>query len=279
MGETSQQEFSSALLRKNNKIRVGICGNGMVGSAMFHLFPEAKIWDLDSTKSNCHRDDLNTCDIVFLCVPTDGTDEGYNYKPLEKTLEWLEVPIIVIKSTVEPGTTERLRKQYNKNIIFNPEFLRENTRFKDVENESRIIIGCEDIDTFKALRALYMTKYDHDNVLMVKTSPRVAEMCKIVNNSYFAAKVTFCNEINAICEKLGIDYEELRQIWLLEPRVGVNHTLISEEGGFGGYCLPKDLRALINTSKKKDYEPEFLKEIWNSNVKFREEFRGMEYGK
>lgn len=270
-------ELTSEKTRKEYKYIVGIVGNGMVGSAMAHLFPEALVWDLDPEKSNCLQHQINGCDIVFLCVPTDGTDDGYNYGPIEKTLEWLDVPLIVIKSTVEPGTTDRLREKFNKNIIFNPEFLRENTRFQDVENESRIIIGCHDTNTFKKLRALYMTKYDHDKVLMVKTSPKVAEMDKIVNNTGFADKVTLCNEIESICNIIGIDYEELRQIWLLEPRMTPNHTLVSEEGGFGGYCLPKDLRALIHTAEENGYNPTFLKEIWNSNCRFRNEFRGMEY--
>jgi malate/lactate dehydrogenase len=76
-------------------MKVGIVGNGMVGSAMAHLFPEALIWDIDPERTNSSKEEINKCDVAFVCVPTDGNDAGYDYGPLEKTIDWLESKIIV----------------------------------------------------------------------------------------------------------------------------------------------------------------------------------------
>jgi len=259
-------------------MNVCIIGGGMVGSAMQHIFPDALVYDIDTKKKTAGKDKINKeCDVSFICVPTNGTEDGsFDYKALEDTIKWINTPIIVIKSTIQPGTTERLISKYHKNIVFNPEFLREQNRFQDVENESRILIGTIDKSTFEALRDLYLTVYDHDKVDILQIPPKMAEYVKLVNNSYFASKVTFCNEIKRIIENDNIDYEDFRRIWLLEPRIGKNHTLVTKEGGFGGYCLPKDIRALIDIAN--NYDAKFLKNIWDRNCENRPfEFKDKEY--
>lgn len=232
------------------KDQVGIIGNGMVGSAMKHIFKDALIYDVNIAKANATKEDINEkCKFAFICVPTDGQEDGtYDYKPLEETIKWLDVPYIIIKSTVQPGITYKYGADFKKDISFNPEFLREQTRFKDIENEKRIVIGTHSNSTFDEIRDLYLTVYDHDKVDIIRTTPIIAEFVKLINNSYFASKVTFCNEVEKILKAYNIDYEDFRRVWLLEPRIGKNHTLVTKDGGFSGYCLPKDLRALDRKS-------------------------------
>lgn len=258
-------------------MKIGIVGNGMVGSAMAHLFPEALVYDIDPKKTSAKREEINLCGIVFICVPTDGNSVGYDYGPLEETISWVEAPIIVIKSTVQPGITELLTKKTGKIIVFNPEFLKEKTRLEDIENENRVIIGTNNKDAFADVKGAYLTKYDEKKVKIIMTSPKIAELVKIVNNAYLATKVTFCNEIKELADRLGIDYLQFRDIWLLDPRVGESHTEVTNEGGFGGHCLPKDLRALIKTYEDIDSESAFFKEVWDTNCKHRKEFQGKEY--
>lgn len=267
------------LKKSKNEKMVGVVGNGMVGGAIAHLFPEAKIYDIDPKRSNSPKEEINKCEFVFVCVPTDGSDNGYDYTPLNEAIEWVAAPNIIIKSTIEPGTTEALIKKTGKNIIFNPEFLRQKHRFEDIENETRIIIGTENEKAFENLKKLYLTRYNKTKINIIKTSPRIAEFVKIVNNSYLATKVIFCNEIKQILDRASIDYEEFREIWLLDQRIGESHTVVIPEGGFSGYCFPKDERALVNTAKRLGYDAKFLKEVWNSNCRFRDDFKGKEYKK
>jgi len=95
------------------------------------------------------------------------------------------------------------------------------------------------------------------------------EMVKLMVNAFLSTKVTFCNEMNAICEATGTSYDAVRELFRLDPRVGLSHDKITQEGGFGGRCLPKDLNGLIALAMDGEHYPAFLKEVYNSNVRFR----------
>ncbi len=263
--------------RKVVKVKTGIYGCGMVGGAMKYLFPDSLVYDLDPTRANATKKDLNKCEVVFICVPTDGTDEGYDYNPLREAIDSLDSPIIVIKSTVQPGTTQWLQKMTKSDLVFSPEFLREKHRFEDIDRETRIILGTNSKSTFELLRDLYFESYDSDKVEVLQTEPIIAEFVKLINNSFLATKVTFCNEVKKIVNKHGIDYEEVRKLWLTDKRIGRNHTIVTKDGGFSGYCLPKDLRAMINTAEKLSYDAEFLKSVWDANCDFRKEYKDKKY--
>jgi len=290
--------FDRNSLIKDKKVKTGIYGCGMVGSAMQYLFPDSVVYDLDIDKCSLpkpnkyegltfhtgvnnmlelYKKELNDCDVVFICVPTNGNDEGYDYQALREAIDYLDVPIVVIKSTVQPGTSQWLQKRTKSDVVFSPEFLREKYRFKDIDNETRIILGTQSKQTFELLRSLYFEVYDPDKVEVLQTEPMIAEFVKLINNSFLATKVTFCNEVKRIVNKHNIDYEEIRRLWLTDKRIGQNHTIVTKEGGFSGYCFPKDLRAMINTAEKLKYEPEFLKSVWNNNCKFRKDYNGKEY--
>ncbi len=257
---------------------IGIVGYGFVGKAMHHIFPEAIIYDKYLDTHSLNQDKVKKCDIVFVCVPTDMRDNGEaNLEAIEETFQWLVNPhtIIVIKSTVPPGTTDYLKEQYNTNkVIFNPEFLAERSWKKDVENENRIVLGGPK-EYCRAVTRAYQTIYDH-SVSYLYTDAKTAELVKYVNNAFFATKVAFSNQVFDICNALDVDYDELREIWLHEQRITRSHTQITKLRGFGGYCLPKDLAALVKTAQASGYDPALLRAVFNYNCKVRKEFKNKE---
>lgn len=267
---------------------VGIVGYGFVGRAMHHLFPKAivhdKYPDFVRTPGYATHDEINQCEIVFICVPTDAKKDGsVDLSAVKEVLGWLNGPIAVIKSTVPPDSLisrNGVNKIYDiagKNnykstylggaaIVFNPEFLTERNWKSDVENETRIVLGdgSHNKQFAKKVARLYQKVYGQD-VAYLYTSPAMAMMTKYVSNAFLATKVAFCNEIYDICQKLGLDYDQLRELWLYDKRVGRSHTLVTEQRGFGGYCLPKDLKGLINTALEAKIKPDVLLSVDHYN--------------
>ena len=264
---------------------IGIAGFGFVGNGMKHLFKDAVIYDpyKEDVPMKVDMDGLGQCDIVFLCLPTDMQEDGTaDTSIVEKIIsECSDKPVFVIKSTVPPGTTDSLSAKYpNKKIIFSPEFLSERTWQRDIENEVRVVLGGDYKDCRLVAQAFqsayYPSTVSSQDLVYLYTTSKMAEMVKYTNNAFFAAKVSFFNQIFDICEALGINYDEMREIMLHERRITRSHTMITPMRGWGGYCLPKDLMALIKTAEINGYEPRLLKAIWNHNCSVRKEFEGQE---
>ena len=158
-------------------------------------------------------------------------------------------PTIVIKSTVPPGTTDRLHRKYKGvDVIFNPEFLTEANFLEDFKNQSRIILGGIRRGTTK-LRQIYSKVFP--NVTIVKTGAKHAEMVKYFTNCFLATKVSFANEMKMLCDELDLDYDKVVEYATYDERLGKTHWAVpGPDGdlGFGGHCLPKDLSALINVA-------------------------------
>ncbi|MCX6797270.1 MAG: hypothetical protein NTX98_02210, partial [Candidatus Doudnabacteria bacterium] len=105
-------------------MKIAIIGYGFVGKVMFKLFPEAKIYDPGYPGISLTKDEINKCDVSFVCVPTNMlTDGSCDVSAVEQTLEWLNTPLVIVRSTITPGTTDRLQKLYpEKHIVFQPEY-------------------------------------------------------------------------------------------------------------------------------------------------------------
>ena len=166
--------------------------------------------------------------------------------------------LVVIKSTVPVGTTNRLIKKYNKiKICFNPEFLTEANFIDDFKNQNRIILGGNNLDI---LYELYSQTFV--NAKIIKTDSQTAEMVKYVTNSFLATKVSYANEIASLCGHLKIDYSQMIEIAILDERLGSSHWKVpGPDGnkGFGGTCFPKDLSSLINQFNQYQIESIILK--------------------
>lgn len=251
-------------------MKVAIVGAGAVGLGMAKLFAAVVLYD--EPKGVGTRSEVNSCDIAFVCVPTPRAQDGRcDTSIVEEVVGWLKTPVIVIRSTVSVGTTRRLAETYGKQVVFQPEYGPGETPdhpFSDLRNVRWIILGGEPRATKVAAR-VWQSVYSAD-VVIRHTTPEAAELCKYMENAFLALKVTFCNEFFEIASCLGIDYEELRELWLLDPRIGRSHTFVfPDKRGFGGRCLPKDLDALIRTAEMTGYEPALLREIIRSNERMR----------
>jgi len=180
--------------------------------------------------------------------------------------------IVVLKSTVPPGTTERLdKKSRNINIVFNPEFLTEANFIEDFKNQQRIIIGGER-PASTVVKNVFRRVFN--SATIVKTSSTVAEFVKYFTNTFLATKVSFANEFKQVCNKMNVDYDKVLEYALYDDRIGKTH--LSAPGpdgkmGFGGSCFPKDVNALIYFSKNLDLNPLVLESIWNKNLEVRPE--------
>ncbi len=253
---------------------VAIIGYGFVGKKIHSLFKDAIYYDINpALKGNSAAiDDINKCEISIVCVDTPMKENGEaNISNVEKVIGWLETPVILIKSTVPPGTTKRLKEKYGKRIVFSPEYVGETADhpMSDLKNRTFWIFGGNAEDTNHVIsiwkeNVTGTTKF-------YQTDETTAEMCKYMGNCFLATKVSFCNEFNEIAKIFGVDYTELRGLFLEDPRVNRDHTHVSEEGGFSGKCLPKDLNAIIAASKSKGYNPMLLEEVWKSNKRFRKD--------
>ncbi len=252
-------------------MRVGIVGAGAVGRAMAELFGDRAVM-YDEPKRIGGRAEINACDAAFVSVPTPPAEDGScDTSVVEEVVSWLEAPVIVIRSTVSVGTTRRLARTYDKAIVFQPEYGPGETPdhpFHDLRNVRWIILGGEPAATKRAAR-VWQSVFSADIVIR-QTTPEAAELAKYMENAFLAMKVTFCNEFYEIAQRFGVEYDELRELWLLDPRIGRDHTFVfPDKRGFGGKCLPKDLDALIRVAEKAEDDPAFLRAIVDANERFR----------
>jgi UDPglucose 6-dehydrogenase len=249
----------------------------------------------DPGKSDIYYLMKNTTGPVLVCVPTPMKGDGLcdlsivesviaeaNAAVLEYQ-EWYkkelsEEPkfpprVLVIKSTVPPGTTERFNAKYENVIVcFNPEFLTERTAIDDFKNQDRIILGGPREGT-AVLKQLYQKTYP--DVPTTKTSSTIAEMIKYVTNCFLATKVSFANEIRQICDGLQIDYDKVIEYATKDKRLGLSHWAVpGHDGhhGFGGSCFPKDLNALRSlASVGLGVDTKVLDAVWAKNLEVRPE--------
>jgi len=222
-------------------------------------------------------DIINESDIIFICVGTPSKEDGsinldYVRKSSEEISERIGgYKVIVVKSTVLPGTTENvvipiLEKGSGKNVgkdfgvCMNPEFLREGNAIYDSFHPDRIVIGEYDKKSGNILEDLYKPL----NAPIFRTNLKTAEMIKYASNAFLATKISFANEIANICEKIGgVDVYDVMK------GVGMDHRIspyfLNAGVGFGGSCFPKDLKALIKFSEEKSYKPILLKSVLEVN--------------
>ena len=263
-------------------MKIGIVGQGYVGTAVKTVFEKhykVNTFDLNG-KCNCTdmEDLVDKSDIIFVCVPTPMKKDGScDISIVESVIDEIEDvdisgKIVAIKSTIPPGTTNRLnQKCKNISVIFNPEFLTEANFIEDFKNQNRIIIGGERPSTTK-LRQVYSLVFP--NAKIVKTGSITAEMVKYFTNTFLATKVSFANEMYQICGRLGIDYDKVVEYSTYDERLGKSHWAVpGPDGkfGFGGSCFPKDINALIQLGLELDMTPEVLMAAWETNLDVRPE--------
>jgi UDPglucose 6-dehydrogenase len=249
---------------------VAIIGYGDLGKALHQVFPEAIVYDEPLGIGS--RDAVNSCRFAFVAVPTPAGVEGEcDVSVVEEVVGWLTAGSIILVSTVVPGTTERLVRETGKRIVFQPAYGPGSTPdhpYHDLRTMSWLILGGERTHTI-AVADLLKQVYSAETAIW-QTSARTAELAKYMENAFLALKVTFCNEFYDIASALGVDYNELRELWLQDPRMGRSHTIVfPDERGYGGKCLPKDVSAIIQSAKAHGYQPSLLSAMEATNARFR----------
>jgi len=269
-------------------MKIGIVGRGFVGSAVeFGFSPnvgcdaEVRVYDKNPNKSlHPLYETMNESDFIFVSVPTPANADGsinldIVYQAFEEMSHVNERTdnIILLRSTVVPGTTTKIQEKFpSLNIVFNPEFLTERSAKFDFINQARFILGGGNIYTHKVAE-LFKWRFGKTTPI-VETNYETAEIIKYMNNCYLATKVSFLNEMYKISEKAGVDWDMAVEGFVRDGRVGHSHMNVpGPDGkfGFGGSCFPKDIQAMINYAETLDINPTTLKGVWDTNLIVRPE--------
>jgi UDPglucose 6-dehydrogenase len=255
-----------------SKPKVGVVGGGVVGNAMCSLCgPETVMYDPYVSEYAGNQGAISECDVVFICVPTPMSDDGScNTGIVEEVVSWVEAPLLIIRSTVAPGTTDRLCQKYNKRIVFQPEYLGETTAhvFGSMAEREFAVLGGTPGAT--AAAAEFYQNYYNSMVRFYFCDAITAEVCKYMENAFYAMKVTFVNEFHDVAKAHGVDFNVLREMWLADTRISRDHTFVyPDDRGFSGKCLPKDCNAIVKSCEDRGYEPKFMKACLAINDEFR----------
>ena len=222
------------------------------------------------------KDSIKKSDIIFICVGTptkknsNGADLTQIYSVSKEISKYInKFKIIITKSTVPVTTGDEIEKIFKKkviknkfSIVSNPEFLREGEAIRDFIFPDRIVVGSNDKKSKNILRNLYAPLISK-GAKFISTNRRAAELIKYSSNAFLATKITFINEIANLCEKTGVDVEDVSIGIGLDKRIG--SRFLRAGPAYGGSCFPKDTKAIINTADKFKTDLSVIKSVIKSN--------------
>ena len=222
------------------------------------------------------KESVKKSDIVFICVGTptkknsNSADLSQVYaaaKEISKSIK--KFKIIINKSTVPVTTGDEIEKIISKkvnkkffSVVSNPEFLREGEAIRDFIYPDRVVVGSNDSKSQRILKSLYSPLISK-GAKFVSTKRRAAELIKYASNAFLATKITFINEISNLCEKTGIDVEDISIGIGLDKRIG--SRFLRAGPAYGGSCFPKDTKALVSTADKFKTNLSVVKSVIRSN--------------
>jgi UDPglucose 6-dehydrogenase len=262
-------------------MQIGIIGIGVVGAAVKHglekISQTVRAYDIKYPESSL--DDVLDTELCFVCVPTPSMADGAcDTSIVEQTIRNLTEKnyrgLVVIKSTVTPGTTDRLAKSTTLRLAFCPEFLRERAAFTDfVENHDVCVIGANTPEDFALVRDAHGTLPKK----VVHVTPLEAELSKYFSNVYNALHIIFANEFYEVTKALGGDYTRIKNAMVNRATVNDVYLDCNENfRGFGGVCLPKDTAAFAALVKQMGLDLKLFELIVDENKKFKKTvFDGM----
>lgn len=266
------------------KFNIGVIGYGFLGTAIVHgfsLHANIKVYDKFKKGFDTLEDVVKHSDIMFLCLPTPMFEDGTQdisiiedaVKDIHDLVSGTEEKIVVIKSTVLPGTNAKLSKKYlNLKFVSNPEFLTARNNRLDFICASRNILG-GDHKSVEKVDALYKHRFGN-SLPTYKTTAEKAELVKYTANCFFMTKVMYFNMIYQLCEKMDIDYNEIKDMVLADGRIGRSHCDVpGHDGklGSGGGCFPKDINAFKDFIKNMGVDSSLLETVWDMNLEYRPE--------
>jgi UDPglucose 6-dehydrogenase len=267
--------------------KVGIIGNGFVGSSIasgFGLHSEIRIFDQDPAKSSHSFEEVLESEFVFVSVPTPmdvGNGNRIDLSIVRNVFEKISnhiskispssvETVVILKSTVIPGTTAKLSSEFpDLEIVFNPEFLTERNARLDFINSSRIVLGGSS-EACDRVAGLYRERFPYTSI--ISTDTRSAEFIKYMCNCFFSTKISFMNEMKQCANHLGLDWDKVMSGFMKDGRIGNSHIEVpGHDGslGFGGKCFPKDLNAFINFFEELGIDPLVMRATWQKNLEVR----------
>ena len=248
-----------------------IIGYGVVGKNLEKELEKLSPDILDKYKPEANRLSHSHYDIAFICVNTPFSKENHcDYSEVVNAINenkdrMKEEGIFVIKSTILPGTTDKIKEETNQKVIFSPEYYGETQHNKNY-NFDFTILGGDKEHCIKAIQVLQEV-YDGRNRFRI-TDSKTAELVKYMENAWLATKVSFCSQFFEIAQKEGVIYEELRELFILDPRVNPSHTFISRDHPYWeSHCLDKDVPAIALSE-----DAELLKAVIEFNENKKMEF-------
>lgn len=255
-------------------MKIAILGLGHVGSSVKRFIEEYyEVVTFDPKHDSIYpHAQIDRCEVSIVCVPTPMLPSGEcDTSIVDSVVSQLGTPYVLIKSTVPPGTTDRLRKATGKRICFSPEYIGQsmynNPVYRTMNDVPFLIVGgpkSERNHLFSILEPI-VGPY----VQLFGCTAMEAEIIKYMENAFLATKVTFVNEFYEIAKAFGTNWYRIREGWLLDERVGRGFSSIFlDQRGFAGKCLPKDVNAIIYAAQKTGYSADLLREVLNSNDRF-----------
>ena len=269
-------------------MNIGVVGKGFVGSAVQNGFSpntgcdvEMRVYDKDPARSLHTLDEtVNKSDFIFISVPTPARPDGHidltilndAINDINKISTNRET-IFLVRSTIIPGTTSDIQYEFpNLRIVFNPEFLTERSANFDFINQTRFILGGDKENTNK-VADLFRWRFGK-SISILETNYETAELIKYMNNTFFATKISFLNDMKLLSDKCGAIWEDAVEGFVRDGRIGHSHLNVpGHDGryGFGGSCFPKDIQAIITYASEFDIDMDVLKGAWKTNLKVRPE--------
>lgn len=264
--------------------KIAIIGHGYVGQAVERFFKDHFLIEIVDPKYpdlQDHKKEANKCEFAVICVPTPMREDGsVNLDYIRDVFSWLTVKTVLIKSAIPPGTTNLLQKENpDKLISVSPEYIGEGkyevqwwshdwAHPTDMKKHSFQIFGGTKEATHAAVQ--YFKRVVGPGVRYHQSDALTVELCKYMENSWGATKVTFCNEFFDLAKLFGVDYDELRELFLLDGRVERMHTTVFEDKrGFGGKCWPKDVNGIVAAAKAMGYDAGLLRAVLEVNEKIK----------
>jgi len=266
-----------------HKYKFGIIGMGFLGTAITHgfgLHADIKIHDKYKDYDSL-EDVVKHAEFIWMCLPTPmnmengDIDLGILEENLDKMHDMVEEEdkkIVIIKSTVVPGTTAKFAKKYPKlHFTMNPEFLTARNNKLDFICASRIIIGADEEWIGDRMEEVYRYRFGNSTPIF-RTGTRPAELTKYGANCFFAVKISYFNFIWNICQEEGLDFEEVKDMILADGRIARSHANVpgwDGQRGYSGACFPKDINAFIRYAEDLGLSPDVLKASWTQNLEDR----------
>ena len=249
-----------------DKKEVLIVGFGVVGHNLYNELKKLNPDVYDKYKPEFwDKKQGEKYDFAFVCVDTPYIDQTKtcDIEQVKAALQENDAEIYIIKSTVLPGTVETLKKETGKRIVFSPEYYGGTQHCNNFDFDFTIL-GGDKQDCLEVQQVLQRV-YDGRHTFHIVDST-TAELVKYMENSWLATKVTFCNEFYRIANQAGVDYEELRELFILDPRVNPSHTFVYRDQPYWvSHCLNKDVPAIASM-----FEAPLLESVIHINNKHKE---------